>query len=169
MSQRKPNLSDPLFAGIVLFQLAVFGIVGNDARDDSLSSSQITTPLFNGGIAQGNKLPNFAAYQESGRRSASLIQSNRTATLIFKDDCTCDDNQIRDWITVALRRREDITVLVPTAPQVLRQMRKGINYSGRLLAVRRGEISNIGLRNYHLPIAVHLAKDGTILTVQDNK
>lgn len=160
--KKKSMFSDPIFFGIVLLQIASFGLVRQDTRGDSLSANQLAATVSGAGITEGSRLPNFAAYTESGRR-ASILTVGRPLTVVFSD-CSCSAESIRRWTETATRRKETVVTVFATAPQKLAKEQNDNKISGRMLAVRMSELTRLGLKE--LPAAVHIGPDGTVLAVE---
>lgn len=160
--KKKNIFSDPMFFGIVLLQVAALGLVRQDTRGDSLSANQLVAAVSGTGITEGNHLPNFAAYTESGRR-APILTAGRPLTVVFSD-CSCSADRIRQWTEAAALRKEAVVTVFATAPQKLAGERKNNKISGRMLAVRMSELTRLGLKE--LPAAVHVGADGTVLAVE---
>ena len=156
------KLNDPLFAGILLFQIAAFGLAGRADRSDNLPVEHLTSMFRPKTISVGTPLPNFTVYDETGRRATSLIQ-NRPTLIIFKTSCTCDDERITSWISNAERNGEFAVVITPSAPDELPKLRKDINLSVQLLSIRYDELLRLNLIDSRMPAAVHVAPNSTVL------
>lgn len=159
-----PFWKDSLFVGIVLLQPGVVALIGADARGDSLSANQLSNAVSGASIAPGSVLPAFTTYAESGQRLEPLIRGRR-ATIIFKNDCTCDQDEVNRLIEVARRQQEDVTIVVPASWRKLPQIRKENQLKGRLLAMRNNQFAML-VGQSRMPLPIRLAPDGSVLSSQ---
>lgn len=158
------GIKDPLFVGVILLQLAIFSLMGADKRSDNLSVTQLQNAVSSAPIKVGSKLPNFPAYNVSGRRQPAFT-GEQPATLIFKTDCTCDSIIVGRWIEGAKRRDEDIAVVVMASPKDLVRIQRANNLPRHILAMRSSDLATLGLLD-RLPTAVHVSSNGMIIAVE---
>lgn len=157
-------LGDPLFLGIVSLQCAVFGLVGNNTRGDSLSAIQLQSVFVTPTLAVGRKLPGLAVYEATGLRRSSL-PIKRNTFIVFKTDCTCDVVAVRSQSQAALQRGEDAITIIQIAPEKLNGFQKKNELPGRTYSIRREELGRLGLA-FQLPALVHVDANGLVQSVK---
>lgn len=156
-------LNDRLFVGIILLQVAMFGLLRSDRDGDSLSARSLTTAASGSPLAEGRRLPEFAAFDAAGRRTALWEHLKGQAATVVFTDCSCSAKRIDDWLEAARSRKENAIVFARTPPAKLASFRREIGFNGPLFSMRAGELASL---NEEMPVAVHLSSDGTVLAIE---
>ena len=156
-------LRDRLFVGIILLQVAAFGLLRSDRDGDTLSARRLTTAVSGPTLIEGHKLPQFAAFDSAGKRATFQEHlKGRAATVVFTD-CSCAAKRVDSWIEAARSRKEDTVVFAQTPPAKLASFQREIGFNGPLFSMRASELISF---NEEMPVAVHLSPNGIVVAIE---
>jgi len=163
---------DPLFCGVLAFQLAAFAFVCGQSWGQSLPLSVIGNSLNGTRIEVGSSWPQFAAYDQIGARR-EIFEMREDSAIILKSTCSCEDNQVSNWLVSERQAKEQVTLVMPFDKKEAKEAVARNGWTGRILRVRRIELERLGLiqegKPKQLPLMVHLDANGVILGVQTSQ
>jgi hypothetical protein len=160
----KSLLKDPFFCGVVALQLAAFWLIYGVGWGDSFPLEAISDVWHAARFEVGHPLPSLAVYDQSGRRQPLLAEGNGTKAILIKSTCSCDDNIVSNWIETVSTSGEAPTLVLPFQREEGLKVQRELQWSGRTLRVRPGELQRFGLSgNKNLPVLVRVDGNGLVL------
>lgn len=169
----KSLVYDSFFCGVISLQIAVFSFVYAQSWGDSAPISVFANRLASNHVEQGSRWPTMTAYDQRGIRQFVENDQGKNSAIILKSSCSCEDNQVSDWLDVERRRGEPVTLITALNSSEEAKVIARNHWKGRILRTRLIEFQRLGLLQQgapkQLPIIVHLDANGVILGVQTSK
>lgn len=161
----KNQVRDPLFVGIMLLQLSMFGLISSQTRGGSLTLEQTSDTVIGAAISQGHQLPSIAAYDSTGQRR-SIRSVHHFSTIILASSCNCESDQIQRWAQSAIHRGDSVAVVLSTKPTKLSSFSAHLPSKVHLLCIRTADFFSMSQTVGHTPFEVRVSPNGTVFGIQ---
>lgn len=150
---------DKVLLSLILFFLAMLGIVTPDRQGDNLPWWRIT--LLGKPVVEGNSVPQFPIYDSQGKRMG--LGSGKTRCLIFKTACSCDAIAVRAMIDAAYTRGEYPITIIQMPPSQIADFKRNHRFRGDVGAIRAEDLESLGLGR-RLPVILRISASNIVLS-----
>lgn len=149
---------------LLLFQIALMGLLVNDRSGASISANQVATLVQARPIAIGQAMPSFEAYNDNG--SAVRVLRDRQLNILVFATCQCQISSAEAVTGGSDSGNYYKALLLMDSPQKLDSLCRQNSWNVPAFAMRLNEMTPL-LRGYKPPVIVTVSQEGVVLSVTD--